>query len=284
MNSLPYFSFLLLLSILSCSYLGRHEKITIAKVGEEVLYLSDIQSVLPKDIAQEDSLLLAEDYTNRWIRNKLLIKKAQENLTIAQKDLAKEVEEYRNSLIIYRYQEELMLEKMDTTISDQEISAYFEDNRENFILSSDIVKFIYIKIPMIKKKSELLLNYLDHFSDGILDKIQEFCVENAVKYDLNLDNWTEAKIAFQNLPEKPEDLTGFLTHQSLWKTKDNSCFYFLFIYKYRLAGSYSPIEYVRENIKDMIINKRKVAFLKKVEDDVYAEGVRNNKFTIYENN
>jgi hypothetical protein len=226
---------------------------------------------------------LAEDYVNKWIRNKLLIKKAQENLTLSQKDVSKELEEYRNSLIIYRYQEELMLEKMDTITTEREINAFYDANKENFVLNSDIVKYIYIKIPLVEKKSEFLLKYLENFSDGILDKIQEFCVKNAVKYDFNLGNWIDVNIAFQNFPDKPEDLTDFLTHQSLWKTKDNSGFYFLFIYKYRLAGTDSPIEYVKENIKDMIINKRKVTFLKKIEDDVYSEGVRNNKFTIYEN-
>jgi hypothetical protein len=283
MNSLPYFSLFVLVSTLGCTFMGSSEKIPVAKVGEEILYLTDIQELLPKDITREDSLLMAEDYIGKWIRNKLLVRKALENLTLSQKDISKELEEYRNSLLIYRYQDELMLEKMDTTITDREINVFFEGNKENFVLNNDIVKSIFIKIPLNQNKLEILLKYLDNFSEGIIDKIQEFCVNNAVKYDLNLDNWIEAQTAFQNVPEKPEDLSAFLTNQSLWMIKDNSCYYILFIYRYKLAGTDSPVEYVRENIKDMIINKRKVEFLKKVEDDVYVEGVRNNKFTIYEN-
>ncbi len=42
------------------------------------------------------------------------------------------------------------------------------------------------------------------------------------------------------------------------------------------------MEYIHDNMKNLIINERKTDFLKKVEDDVYTEGVRNNKFKIYE--
>lgn len=109
-------------------------------------------------------------------------------------------------------------------------------------------------------------------------------MQHAEIYKMSIKNWTDAKTVVQNIPGIPEDLTAFLTRQSMWKIKDQSFYHLLFIYSYRLAGDEIPVEMVKDNIREMIINKRKAEFIRKMENDVYTDGVINNKFTIYENN
>jgi hypothetical protein len=266
----------------SCAYFDRTDKVPLAKVGDEVLFLSEVQSVIPDHITAEDSILLAADYIQKWIRTELLVKKAQENLTIAQRDVSRELEEYRNSLIIYRYQKELMAEKMDTSVTMNEITEYYEKHVETFPLNTDLVKAVYIKIPLQVSHPERARAFCENPSRESLREMQAFCSRYAVDYKFYTDQWIEAGTVFRDLPDVPGDLGSLISSDVSWETQDNQYYYLVCIYGHRMKGDSAPLEYVRENIKNLIINDRKTAFLKKIENDIYTEGVRNNKFKIYE--
>jgi hypothetical protein len=241
-----------------------------------------VESVIPDHIIAEDSILLAEDYIQKWIRTELLVKKAQENLTIAQRDVSRELEEYRNSLIIYRYQKELMAEKMDTSVSMNEITDYYNKHRETFPLNTDLMKAVYMKIPLQVSHPEQARVFCETPSRESLREMQSFCSRYAVDYKFYTDQWIEASAVFRDIPGVPVDLESLIISNASWETRDSHYYYLVCIYSHRMKGDFAPLEYVRENIKNLIINDRKTAFLKKIEDDVYTEGVRNNKFKIYE--
>ena len=99
------YSLLLLIGIftLSCNNSNRGQEKVVAEVGENKLFASDLSDIIPSDMSSGDSILLADDYINKWIKQELLIQKANENLTPQQKDVNRELREYRNSLIIYKY-------------------------------------------------------------------------------------------------------------------------------------------------------------------------------------
>jgi len=279
------FSYLILLLVpvfFSCTYFYGPQKIPLAKVGDEILYLTEVQSIIPENSSDEDSVLLAEDYIQKWIRTELLIKKAQENLTLAQRDVSKELEEYRNSLIIYRYQKELMAEKLDTTVSIQEITSFYNKNKENFSLGTDLIKGIYIKIPLQVIQPERAKAFCENTSGASMRELQAFCTRYAADYDFYTDKWVDAAVIFQNVPDAPEDIGSFISQNPVWENRDARFYYMICIQGFRLQGSDAPLEYIHDNIKNLIINERKTDFLKKVEDDVYTEGIRKNKFKIYE--
>jgi len=281
-GKLKYLFFIFIFAVYSCNLFNGPGKIPIARVDQKVLYLSEIQNIIPIGISSEDSLLYAEYYIKKWISTELLIKKAQENLNISQRDLAKEMEEYRNSLIIYRYQRELMEEKLDTNVSMEETSEYYDAGQDNFRLSSDMVKAIFIKIPLRVAQPERAKAFCESSSKQNLKELHEFCRKYKGDYKLFTEKWTDARKIFQNMPGQPEDIAGFLKQHTTWETRDTGFYYLISIQDYCQAGSVAPLDYVQDDIKEIIINKRKNDFLKKVEDDIYTEGLRNNKFKIYE--
>ncbi len=276
--------YVLLLGIVanfSCNLRTDSERTPLAKVGEKILFLDDLQSILPAGLSPDDSLMMAEDYIKKWIMNELLVKKAEENLSPAQKDLTKELNEYRSSMLTYRYKMELMLQRLDTIVGEKEISAYYGQNKENFILNRNIVKAIFIKIPVEVTRPEQVKVFCEQVSDDNLRELQEFCLKYAITYDIFVDNWVELDLIAQNLPEPMEDKNRFLRRNAIIEIRDNEFYYLLCIIDYRLANNVAPVEYVEENIKNLIINRRRIDFLKKIEDDVYLEGIRNNKFKFY---
>jgi hypothetical protein len=271
----------MIVALFSCNLRNNSERTPLAKVGENILFLDDLQSILPTGLSPDDSLMMAEDYIKKWIMNELLVKKAEENLSPLQKDLTKELNEYRSSMLTYRYKMELMLQRLDTIVEETEISAYYGQNKENFILNRDIVKAIFIKIPAEVTKPEQVKVFCEQVSDDNLRELEEFCLKYAITFDIFVDNWVELELIAQNLPEPMEDKNRFLRRNAIIEVRDNDFYYLLCVIDYRLANNMAPVEYVKENIKNLIINRRRIDFLKKIEDDVYLEGIRNNKFKFY---
>jgi hypothetical protein len=280
-NLQVYIMILTLLVAGSCNLGFDRDKIPLAKVGDKTLYLDDLRSVLPSGLSYDDSLMMAEDYIKKWVMNELLVKKAEENLSPAQKDMARELMEYRNSMLTYRYKMELMFQKLDTLVDDREMKAYYEQNKDNFVLGRDIVKAIFIKIPAEVSRPEQVKVFCEQVSDDSLRELQEFCLKFAITYDIFIDNWVEFELIAQNLPEQLSDPEKALRRNNILEFRDSEFYYVLCVIDYRLAGNIAPVEYVEGNIRNLVINRRRIDFLKKIEDDVYLEGIRNNKFKLY---
>lgn len=253
----------------------------VAQVGTKVLKYLELVQVIPDELPSEDSTKLADEYIRKWIRQELLIQKANENLTPEQKDLSKEIDEYRNSLIIYKYKNALLGEQMDTTVTSEQIETYYNNNTENFRLSTNIVKGIFMKIPANVVNTRNLKKMLDDTSDEGIAALHEYCVQYAKNYDFFTDNWVSFRKVRNNLPYEIDNPEELLRQKSVIEQKDSEFYYVVSIFDYQLQNEIAPPEYVMENIKTLILNKRKVELLQQIEENVYKEGVRQNKFKIF---
>ncbi len=266
----------------SCTFFQERRKVPLARVDRSVLYLSDVKNVIPDNFSAEDSLLFAEDYIRNWINYELLIKKAQDNLTMSQKDLVREIREYKNSLIIYRYQNELMKQKLDTSVTASSVSALYDSVKQDFILDKDLIRAIWVRIPLSVTNPERVKVFCNATSARSLEELNNYCQKNRGEYELFTTSWTDARQVFQKLPHQPKNLHRFLAGYTIWETRDTRYYYLVRILDYAAAGSPSPVEYISNNLKEMIINKRKSEFLEKNRKDIFTEGLKNNKFKIYE--
>lgn len=273
----------LLFLMLSACLLDRPvEGTPLARVGDKVLYLSDLKGILPSGLAYEDSVMMAEDFINKWVRNELLVKKAEENLPSNLKDFSKELADYRNSMIIYRYKMELMLERLDTIVNQREIQNYYNDNRDNFALNKDIVRALFIQIPLEVSRPEQVKVFCEQISDENLAELREFCLRYAVVCDIYAEAWVDLEPFVQRMNDWSGSVARNIYPNAMIEHRDKDFYYLLRIIDHQPAGSIAPVEYVESQIKNVIVNRRRIEFLKKVEDDVFLEGVRNNKFKLYE--
>ena len=253
----------------------------VAQVGEKKLLQSELVQIIPPNIDEQDSMIMADDYIRKWVKQELLIKKANENLTLEQKNLTREIDEYRNSLIIYKYKNELMNQQMDTIVTKRQIEQYYNANPDNFKLNSNIVKAIFIKIPINVANPKLLKEMVDDTSVEGINSLRQYCIQYAKAFDFFTDNWVDFEVVKNNIPGEILDPKQFLNRNNQIEQKDLNYYYLVTIQDYKLQNDLAPIEYVENNIKNLILNKRKIEFLKQVEENVYKEGVRQNKFKIY---
>jgi len=276
-----FLPFILGLLLINCTKTNVVNDEVVAQVSEKKLFQSDLSQILPSDLEEQDSMLMADEYVRKWVKQELLIQKANENLTLEQKNLDKEIEEYRNSLIIYKYKNELMNQQMDTLVTARQIEQYYNANHDNFQLNNNIVKAIFIKIPNDVANPKLLKELVDDNSSEGVNGLREYCIQYAKGFDFFNDNWVNFEIVKKNIPGDINDEKQFLARNNQIELKDLNYYYLVSIQDYKLQNELAPIEYVKDNIKNLIINKRKIEFLKQVEENVYKEGVRQNKFKIY---
>ena len=267
--------------VIGCNLNDDPGKKVLAEVGTKQLLTSDVAGVIPAGSSKEDSIRMLDDYIRKWIRQELLIQKAEENLSPDQKNLSRELLEYRNSLIIYKYKNELMRQRMDTTVTSEQIEEYYLNNIENFNLTRNIVKAIFIKVPSDVANPTLLKNYCNDTSKEGLSELREYCVQYAKSFDLFNESWVDFDVVLKNIPKEISDPEQFLPRNNRIEVNDSNYYYLVSIQDYRLRNDEAPMEYVKENIKNLILNRRKIEFLKLLEDNVYTEGIRQNKFKIY---
>ena len=159
-----------MLAFVSCqnSKNGNGDRV-VATVYDKTLYQSDLQSVLYEGISVNDSLVRTKSFIDNWIRRQLLIHQAENNIDKSELDFSRQIEDYRNSLIIYKYESMLIEQNLDTVVSDEEIAAYIEDN-SSVDMDKESIRYIILNL----RKKELIENMNNSlYSKAVKDRIFE---------------------------------------------------------------------------------------------------------------
>lgn len=280
---LPYILGLLL--IVSCTSKkdkdGNRE--VIARANDAFLYKDNIQDIIPAGTSSKDSLERLIKYIDSWVREALVIQKAEDNLSEEQKNVEKQLQDYRNSLITYTYEKELVKQKLDTTIGNQEIEEYYNNNRNNFELKDNIIKVVYVKV----NKKAPGINKLQKWykSDSPKDKelLAGYCHQFAENFYLDENSWLLFDDLLKEIPIQTYNKELFLQNNRFVEVTDSTNSYFLNIKGFKIRNSLSPLSFEKENIKNIILNKRKLQLITKMKEDIYNDAANNKKIEIYIN-
>ena len=273
--------FLLVLIVAGCQEQNDKDKKPIARIHDKYLYLSELKSVIPENKSEEDSALIAKNYIDKWIKKQLLLKNAERNLPKEQKDITKQIEEYRASLLIYRYQQELIDQKLDTVISNEEIKNYYNDYASNFVLDKNLAKILYIKLPLNSPNIENVRRWYRSNDEEDLEELEDYCYQYADKFDDFDNQWIDFDSFLKNLPLEMSQPQRFFRNNRYIEEREGNALHFIRINDYTLRGNQAPMDYVRDKIENIIINKRKHQLLKSLENDIYNQALNRNEFVIY---
>ena len=268
----------------SCSLFEEEtDEVAIARVEDKYLFQEDIVGIVPPETAEEDSVLIINNHIQGWIKDNLILHKAELNLNDNQKDVKKQLEDYRRSLIIYSYEKELIQQRLDTSISQEEIQLFYEKNDLNFELKEDIVKVRYLKVnkkaPQLKKFRKL---YKSNKKEDV-EKLKELAHQYGEKFHLNDEQWIFFEGLKNEVPIIVSQTKGYLKNIKNIEVEDSLSFYFISIKDYRLKNDLSPLSFEKQNIKNIIINKRKLSLINKIRSELYQEAFMNKDVEIYDN-
>lgn len=249
----------------------------IARVFESYLYADDIKNIVPKNTKAEDSIALVKKYINSWITETLILHKAEQNLTEEQKNVEKQLKDYRNSLITFVYERELVNQKLDTIVNDSAIANYYNSNKNNFELKDNIIKVVYVKVN--KKAPNLQKVKLWYRSELPKDKeaLENYCHQYAENFYLDDNAWLLFDDLLKEIPIQPTyNKELFLQNNRFIEVSDSASLYFVNIKGFQIKNSISPLSFEKENIKNIILNKRKLELINKMKEEAFNEA-QNNK-------
>lgn len=277
------FIFILVTSLASCSFLKKKKKVdadVIARVNDEYLYASDIQS-LTKGLKGKDSLDVLKNYAENWTRKKLLLQKAIENIPEDDLGITKKVEDYRQTLLLYEYEKALINQKLDTTIKQQELNDWYEKLKNDFPLEHDVYLLFFIKLkadaPNLTDARKWITKPKD---EEDLRKLDGYCKEFATSYVMDKGMWYAQENVLKNFPVSEGDINSLSGSKSFREFKTDDGSWFIKIADVIKKDQPAPLEFIREQIVKAIIEKRRLQLVERVYDKIYQDGIKSKSFEV----
>ncbi|MFC7444350.1 hypothetical protein C7H62_1997 [Mesoflavibacter sp. HG96] len=267
----------------SCDYFKTAQtENAIARVNDVYLYQADLKKALPENLSTEDSTIFANNFINQWATQQLLVQGAEVNLS--DKKLEKFdrlVTQYKNDLYSKAYLEALVTKNLDTAVSVESASTYYDSNKEAFKLNEDLIKFRYINIEPNRLDLESIKQKFKRFNTQDKKELDSIAIQFK-SYSLNDSVWIRLDQAITKIPAVTlENKDELLKKSNFIQLKDSLGLYLMQINDVLLRNSTAPLEYVKPTINQIVINKRKLELIKQLEKDIKKDAINNKQFEIY---
>ena len=275
--------FLLIVLVTSCKFFKKaEERIPIARVNDAYLYFDDIEDLAQENTSIEDSTLLVQNFINRWATQQLFLDGALLNLSDSkQETFNKLVAQYKNDLYTKAYIEALVRRSIDTVVNIQKAEEYYSNNKDAFKLNEELIKFRYIHVD------ENIINLNDiekkfkRFNNKDKKELDSISVQFK-SYSLNDSIWIRVKQVVDKIPAiTSENKNELLKKSNFVQLKDSLGVYLMQINDVLLRNDTAPLEYVKPTIDQIVINKRKLELIRKLEKDITKDAIKNKQFEIY---
>lgn len=253
----------------------------LARVYSDYLYESDLKSIIPQGTPAQDSINLVKSYIDSWIHQRLVIHQAEQNLTSDQMDFTQQLENYKNSLIIYTFENELVKQKMDTLVTDADIEGYYDINQQNFLLKDNIVQLQYVKLPLKSAYVKQFRKLLGSDDPADKNRLSQQCEQYASDYFLDDMNWLPFNDILKQIPIKTYNQEEFLKNHRDLEYQDSAFTYLVRFRDFKIKESVSPLSFEKERIRNILLNKRKIDLTKKMREDIFEQAQKKNDFEIY---
>ena len=276
--------FLILFSLLSsCKKSGNNKQgEIIARVGESYLYEGDVKRLVKEEVSKSDSTLIIDRYINRWARKKIILQKAELNLSTKEANFRRLIEEYRVGLITSAYRQKLVDQYLDTIITSSEIKEFYELNKYNFVLNNDLVMLKYVVFPVnISEKKSIIKMIKSNKQEDYL-KLEALCYQFSNRFSITDSSWMPLSELKTRLPElKKVRKNRLLKKDSFIELQDSLSLYLTRVLNVKIKKDIAPLSFVDERIHNIILNKRKLELMRTMEDQLMEDAIKNRQFETY---
>ncbi len=248
----------------------------IARAFDTYLYYEDLGDIVPKGATEIDSTMIIKQYIHLWINHILMKKKAELYLKPEQKDVQRQLDEYRDNLLIYRYKDEFVRENLDTDVTYAQSMEYYKRNPDDFILNTPAVRCIFVQMIDDAEEVYTVRRLLDFHSEKDSLALDEICREKATKYETFDNRWESLAQATKFMPTLVSDKENALRAHGTIRVNEGQYVYFLKIRDYRSVGDVMPYEMAAPSISMILINKRKTEIINKLEQILYDNAMQHH--------
>ena len=253
----------------------------VAEVGSEKLYRSDLDAIMPKGISQADSVYLAKQYINTWAAELVFLGIAEEQLSKSERDVTKELEDYRKSLLKYRYEQLYVNERLDTAVTDEMVEEYYNSHQEKFVLARPLVKARFLSISNESPAKDQIRKRMSSSEVEDLVEADSLAYSAAYKFTTWSDEWVDVTVLSREFPMDYETMLSQVKNKWIEKVDTLGVARLAYISDMMKKGEVAPIEYSAPAIRDIIISTRKQSLISTLEQDLLNDARENGKFVIY---
>lgn len=242
----------------------------VAKVYDYELHMDDLSGLVGEGVSAEDSVAIVDNYVDQWVRQKVILAKAEKNV---KDDFSRQMNEYRNSLLIYAYEQQIVAQLMDTTVSESELKEYYEANSDQFLLKNAIVKAVYVAAPKGSSANARLkaIVYRQPFRDEDAVDMQHIATRIGGTGYYDADTWMPFYSLQLAVPITTYNEELFLKQNRTIVLADDSLCWYVRIIDYKITDDVAPLEMQKDNIRAIILNHRKLDILERLQTDLLKE-------------
>lgn len=252
----------------------------LAEVNNRRLYISDLDGMFPEGTTAQDSSLIINAYVDRWVREALILNEAERNLP-NDLNIDKLVRDYRASLIRNTYEQVLVQELLDSTVTIGELRNFYESNKEQYQLETPIARCHFLKIPLSVTLPDSVRTWWANLGDeNNLEKLRRYAAQYASTYELADTSWVRIEQLALELPKEtltPENAI----YKRDFRQKDDEYQYFLRVYEVKNRKEIAPLAFIEDQARKVILHSRKMKILKEKREDLYELEMRKNNIKIY---
>ena len=271
-----------LLCLAGCDFFQKSAKeVVVAECYGKYLYESDLKGIVPENASIMDSLQRVNSFIDSWIERQVLLHQAETNLNMEQLDLKKQLDEYRNSLVMYAYETQLINQKLDTMVSEDEIAEYYEQNKEDFQLRNTMVRVAYV---ILEEDSKQIADFKKMLSDPdtlLLQNLDVLSAYYAEKSNLDVDQWMRLDELTNIVPMSILNPESFLKRNRFVSLDSDDYTYMVRFEEYLLEKSTSPLAMQRDNIRSVILTQRKQQLIARMKKATFEAAKKEHAFTKY---
>ena len=276
-----------------CQALEKKQQVgAVAELNGHYLYRSTLDS-LTLGLNSEDSLRVVQLFIRQWAQDILLY----DNSTArTHREIEQMVSEYRRTLYAQAYEDRLVERRMPKSIPDSAVQAIYDRMPDRFILDESIVKGVLLVVPNdapnLSKLKQWLLKIGTERQErkekknskvtNVLDDIEKYVYQNASGYELFTDQWTTVTALTRQMPVERADLETKLKYGNRIEISDSTQTFILQVTEKHMRGEKMPVEYARPQIEKIILNARRVEFLRKERERLYNDAVQEKKITFFD--
>ncbi len=282
---LPLLLLLICMSQLSCSSFWKDdkEKEALARVGDTYLYREDLEYLLNESMSPQDSASFVTNFINNWATRQLLLAKARINLPEEQlQEFEQLVEDYRTDLYTRAYKDALVRQKEDTVINTAELARFYEEEKENFKLKEKLVQLRFIELPKQFLNKDEVSTRLNRFNEADRHYLDSVGVQFR-KLNFNDSLWVPVSRVIREIPPLTfENEEAHLKKSQFFELEDSLGVYLAKVGEILKVNDIAPLNYIKPTIRQVLLNRRKLDYIRKLELEIIDEATKKKEFEVYE--
>ena len=268
----------------SCEFISGiiHDDEVVAKLGNRKLYKTELDAFIPNGVSAEDSTKLALQYINTWATEQLFSDIAQQQLSKEEQDVSAELEDYRRSLLKYRYEQRYVNERLDTVVLSQEIDDYYHSHEDLFVLDVPIVKARFLDIMQDSPNLELIKDKMCSSKIEDLEMADSLAYSSALRYEDGSEKWVDMVTFARNFGTDYGTLLSKAGKDGFIEIPDErGDVKIAYICEMQRVGELAELDYCEDRIKDIIISTRKQTLLSDLERELLSDALDKETLIIY---